>query len=140
MTKVWSLVQNVTKDSTSFQNMNKKVSKICPNFGHFFKMCPRSCQRLGHYVEIFHHGQSQTYPNLTALCTLTLLSATTPSRCLPPSRLFQSWHNSECPADLEPRGDMQGGPQHKFLLNTGFSRTNNFHRDTHPAELGLPDM
>ena len=112
-------------------------------FGHFFKMCPRSCQRLGHYVEIFQHGQSQTYPNFTALRTLTLwhsMSATTPSRCLPQSRMFQSCHNNECPGDLVHRGGVQGGPQHKFLLYSGFSRTNNFYCDTHPAERGLPDM
>ena len=141
-TKVWSLVQNVTKDRTSLQNMTKKASKICPKFGHFFKMCPRSCQRLGHYVEIFQHGQSQTYPNFTILRRLILwhsISATTPSRCLPQSRLLQSWHNSECPGDLVPRGSVQGGPQHKFLLNSGFWRTNNFYCDTHPAERGLPD-
>ena len=142
MTKVWSLVQNVTKDRTSFQNMTKKASKICPKFGHFFKMCPRSCQRLGHYVEIFQHGESQTYPNFTALHELTLwhsMSATTLSRFLPPLHLFQSWHNSECPTDLVPRGGLRGDPQHKFLLNTGFSPTNNFHCDTHPAEFGPPD-
>ena len=98
-----------------FPKCDQKVSKICPKFGDFFKMCPRSCQRLGHYVEIFQHGESQTYPNFTALRMLTLwhsMSATTPSRCLPPLCLFQSWYNSECPADLVPRGDVQGGPQH----------------------------
>ena len=142
MPKVWSLVQNVTKDWTSFQNMTKKVSKICPKYGNFFKMCPRSCLRFGHYVEIFQHGQSQTYPNITALRTLTVwhsMSATTPSRSLPPLHLFQSWHNSECPTDLVPRGGVQGGPQHKFMLNTSFSCTNDFHCNTHPDERGLPD-
>ena len=59
MSKVWSLVQNVTKDWKSFQNETKKASKICPKFGHFFKMCPRSFQRLGHYLEIFKHKDKE---------------------------------------------------------------------------------
>ena len=119
-------VQNTSKVWTLFQNVPKKLPKVRSLCGN-----------------ISTWGQSQTYPNFTTLRTLTLwhsMSATTPSRCLPQSRLFQSWHNSECPGDLVPRGGVQGGPQHKFLLNTGFSGTNNFHCDTHPAERGLPDM
>ena len=70
MLKVWSLVQNVTKDWTSFQNMTKNVSKICLKFGHFFKMCPRSCQRLSHYVEIFQHGQFYYDPHMNIVFNL----------------------------------------------------------------------
>ena len=70
MSKVWSLVQNVTKDWTYFQKVTKKAFKICPKFGHFFKMCPRSCQRLRHYLDIFtereRKGQGKS---LTMNCT-----------------------------------------------------------------------
>ena len=59
MSKVWSLVQTVTKDWTYFQKVTKKAFKICPKFGHFFKMCPRSCQRLRHYLEIFWHRERE---------------------------------------------------------------------------------
>ena len=92
----------MSKLLTLFQNVPKKLPKVRSLCGN-----------------ISTWGQSQTYPNFTALRTLTLwhsMSATTPSKCLPQSRLFQSWHNSECPGDLVPRGGVQGGPEHKFLL------------------------
>ena len=88
MPKVWSLVQNVTKDWTSFQNVTKKASKICPKFGHFFKMCPRSCQRLGHYLEIFKQGdrEKRTRESLTMNCMpLTPLHVVTQELCNNPA-------------------------------------------------------
>ena len=46
MPKVWSLVQNITKIWTSFLIVTKKVSKICPKFGHFFQNVPKKLPKV----------------------------------------------------------------------------------------------
>ena len=70
MPKVWSLVQNVTKDWTSFQNMTKKVSKRFPKFGHFFQNEPKKLPKVRSLC-----GNISTWPI---------------------SNMSVFWHNSEC--------------------------------------------